>query len=425
MSTGMATGGRSGVSPVTLVVFIILVLIAGTIAFVMYTRQVVVKEKLGERDHPKAGTVRAQVREMDQDIKDLVAEQMDLAKYLTDKPDAEAVRQYFADLDMRGVDVTPRDFHMLNIDLDMWIARLDRLIRELDRRSAEASKQADSAEAARTRTKEHYTEIENQKNTELNTLDTFLRDEYAAKENLIASYVKEKQDFINKYNNARDKWETEKQGLLVLTDRTARQNAVIRRELTVLRPEPSIRPPSGKVLISDWQTKKVVINIGEEDHVFPGLGFEVYFFDAMGTRVLKGKVEVQTVRSQTSLATIIESDPRYPIVAGDAIQTVFLPVPRKQKFVIAGFIPPESVYDRSQLEALIRLNGGEVDPAVGLYTDVLILGETAPTGLAEMDKDLIGDIQKATQKARSEAELARELSVDVVDYREFIESMRR
>ncbi|HUW56607.1 MAG TPA: hypothetical protein VMZ92_08220 [Planctomycetota bacterium] len=417
MTTRMSPGGRTGVSPVTLIVVVLLAMIAGTIAFVMYTRTV-----KGEAALVK---VKAEKDEVNRQIQAVVSETGEIRNFLESKRNPDEVKTYFSELDMRGIEVDPRNFHKVNVDLDLWIMRLTVLMTELDKRVAEASTWADSAETARDNTRDDYSQRVQQKNQELSRLDRFLRDELAKKEELVTRYVKEKQDFINQYNNARDEWEGKKQRLLVQTDQLTRRNAVMRRDLLVLRPEPTIAPPSGRVLRSEWHTKKVVISLGERDGVFPGLGFEVYHISRNGTRIVKGKIEIVEVLRESSVATIIETDPVQPIVVGDAIQTLFLPIPREKKFVIAGFIPPGSIYDKAEMKAIIKLNGGEVQEEVTLYTDVLILGETAPRGLTEMDEKLVGVAQTEYRKGRSEAELARELSVDILDYREFLQGIQR
>lgn len=418
MTTRVAGGGRTGISPVTLIVFIIVALIAGMIDFMMYTRTVTREAALAD--------VTVKRQELDRAIQQTVAETAEIRNYLEGgKRDAEAVRQYFADLDMRGLVVKPRDFHKVNMDLDLWILRLDKVKRELDKRINEATGQAEGAETARDFTREDYNRHVQEKNQEFARLGRRLRDELAKKEDLVAQSAKEKQGFIDQYNKERDKWEERKRALLVQADRMTRKNQVDRRDLKVLRPEPSIQPPSGKILRSDWRIRKAVISLGKDDHVFPGLVFEVYTIDSKGVRVVKGKVEVKEVLGESSIASVIESDPENPVVAGDAIQTLFLPIPRKQKFVIAGFIPPDAIYDRNQIEALIQLNGGELQKVVNLYTDMLILGETVSSGLVDMDKKPVGEAQSEYQRGLTEAEFAREISVDIIDYREFLQSIRR
>ena len=417
MTTRMVPGGRTGVSPVTLIVVVIFAIIAGTIMFVQYTRTVKLKQELKK--------VTDETNALEAETQRIVSETIEIRNSLEGKRLAEEVKTYFQELEMRGIVVDPKNFHKINIDLDLWIMRLGRLITELDKRVTEAGEQADSAEASRDSTRDDYSRRVRKKNDQLAKLNQFLRDELAKKENLVTRYVKEKQEFIDKYNNARDEWERKKRRLLVQADYLTRRNAVMRRDLKVPRPEAVIDAPSGRVISCEWRTKKVIINLGERDGVFPGLGFGVYYIDANGRRIVKGKIEVVNVLKASSVAAIIKGDPIHPIVAGDAIQTVFLPIPKQQKFVIAGFIPPGAIYDRDQITALIKLNGGEVQSAVTLYTDVLILGETAPRGLVGMDEKLVGKAQSEYRKGRSEVELARELSIDIVDYREFLQAIQR
>lgn|GEM_PF-3520264 len=418
MTTRMPTGAaRPGISPVTLVVFVIVALIAVMIAFVMYTGM-----KTREKDLAK---LQAESKRLE-GLKKAMGDETDgVRAFLESKRDAEAVKTFFNELDMKGTQPAPRNFRKIDADLNLWNTRLDLVIRDLDQRAAQATKEAEAAETGRDAARDDFARRVQVKNVQADQLDQKLAAGLAEKENLVTAYAKDKQDFINRFNKARDAWEARKKDLLNKTDQMTRTNAVIRRSLMVQRPEPTIPAPSGHILRCDWQTKKAVLDLGEKDNVFPGLGFDVYTIDKTGQWVIKGKVEVQSLLADSSVALIIESDPKQPIVAGDAVQTPFLPIPRKQKFVIAGFIPPGSVYNRGQLAALIRLNGGEVQPTVDLYTDVLILGETTSSGVGEMDKTVAAEAMSESEKGRVEAELAREISVDVVDYREFLQGLQR
>jgi hypothetical protein len=417
MTTRLPVGVRPGISPLTLVVFVIVALIAVLIAFVMYTGK-----KTREAHLAKLMTESARLKQLSDGV---TKETSEIRNFLETKRDADMVKAFFNELDMKGTQPAPRNFRKIDADLDLWITRLDLVIRDLDQRVAQTTRESEAIEAGRDATRDDYAKRTQAKTAEADQLDQFLTSELAKKENLVTAYAKDKQDFINRFNKARDAWEARKKDLLNKTDQMTRTNAVARRSLQVQRPEPTIPPPSGRVLQCDWQTKKVVIDLGDKDHVFPGLDFDVYTFDKDGRWIVKGKIEVQQVLADTSLALLIESDPHSTIVAGDAVQTPFLPVPRKQKFVIAGFIPPGAVYNKGQLASLIRLNGGEVQPTVDLYTDVLILGETAPAGVTEMEKTVAGEAMTDAEKGRIEAELAREISVDVVDYREFLQGLQR
>jgi len=417
MTTRLPVAGRPGISPVTLVVFVIVALITVLIAFIMYTGKTKREAELAK--------VQAESRRLEALKKTVTDETDEVRAFLESKRDAEAVKAFFNELDMKGTLASPKNFRKIDSDLTLWIMRLNLVIDDLEQRIVEATALADAAESARDATRDDHARRLQAKNAQLDSLDQFLTAELAKKENLVTAYAKDKQDFINKFTKARDAWEDRKKKLLKQTEEMGRTNAVARRSLKILRVEPTIPPPSGHILRCDWQTRKAVLDLGETDHVFPGLDFDVYTFDRAGNWIVKGKLEVQEVSADTCLAMIIESDPHSTIVAGDAVQTPFLPVPRKQKFVIAGFIPPGSVYTRGQLAAIIRLNGGEVQPAVDLYTDTLILGETAPASVVEVDKNLVVEAQGDAEKGRTEAELARELSVDVVDYREFMQGLQR
>ncbi len=416
MSTRFASA-RSGISPVTLIIFILLAFIAGIIAFVMYTKKVKTEMELAkvrvQRDDATAAGFAA--TEQTNRLKD----------YLSDRKDPESLAQYFKDLDasMKWSAVAPRNFATVSRDLDLWILRLNLVVVDLKKRVDEATAAAAAQEVARDATRDAYSRREQEKKDELGRMDLFLKEEVAKREALVKQYDDEKKGLTDRFNNAHDDYESKKASFLRDTEKFSRRNAVIRRDLRVLRPEPSIHPPAGHVLRSDWQTNKVVVDLGERSGVFPGLVLEIYYFDKDGRRILKGKVEIMTVNEASSLCSVVENDVRNPIIAGDPVQTRFVPVRPGQKFVISGFISPDAPYDEEKLKAIIKLNGGEVQDTVGLSTDCLILGETAAHGVGGMDKKTAEMVPDRTRRGLEQAEVARELSVDIVGYEDFIQGL--
>ena len=110
MTTRMPTGAaRPGISPVTLVVFVIVALIAVMIAFVMYTGM-----KTREKDLAK---LQAESKRLE-GLKKAMGDETDgVRAFLESKRDAEAVKTFFNELDMKGTQPAPRPGSRVENDL--------------------------------------------------------------------------------------------------------------------------------------------------------------------------------------------------------------------------------------------------------------------------------------------------------------------
>jgi len=425
MTTPMSTIRRRGISPVTLVVVILFAIIAVGIAFMMFTEQVKAKKDLDE--------VRAMNAAVEAATREVSNEKIDLEKYVDNSKEAPEgphgelpnLQQYLMKLSTPGITADPKDFSIIVPKYEHRLDLVKRLAHSVDLRIAEAGKAADVDKAAHQVTVQKYRERVAEKNAEYDALVNKIDAMEKRKAAELAAIEKHTRELEQQYDDAMTRWEEEKDVLLKETEKTTRRNAVVQREIEKLRPEPTLPMPAGKVVRVDWRTRKAVINLGE-GQVFPGFIFEVYYYDKQGRQVIKGKLEVFKVVGPASVVNIVRSDPTDPIVAGDIIQTPFWTLDRgKKRFVVAGFIPPDAIYDEDQMKALIKLNHGVVQESVDLTTDVLILGRTSLSGVGEMDKKVIPVLQDRTRTGRVEAEKAREISVEIMDWQEFQASIRR
>ncbi len=418
MSTRFSSPVRAGISPVTLVAFILVFLASVVVAFIMYTKQVQATQKLEKAT--------AEWNAIDERARKLTLPMREPSRYLAmPNPTAALVRDYFDKLPMHNVTVDPKDFPTISRYLDLWLMRLTLADTELRSRVAEAKSKADAEEAARDATRDDYNRRVQDKTAEARKLDDFLKMESAKKEDLIKRYNDEKKGFSDKYVNARDVFENRKAELVRQVGTLKGRNAVVMRDLRVSSPVALIRPPNGHVVREEWRTHQAVIDLGEHDNVFPGLVFEVYWFDSNGARQVKGRLAVMSVFATTSVCNVVAVDPSHLIVQDDPVQAPFLPVRPGQRFVIAGFIPPDTAYDEDKLRTIIKLNGGIVQDTVNLKTDTLILGETVAHNLTELDKKSIAEIPDKSRRGTEQAQAARELSVEIVNYDKFIEGLLR
>jgi len=157
--------------------------------------------------------------------------------------------------------------------------------------------------------------------------------------------------------------------------------------------EPQIRQPDGEILLVDEYSKIVHINIGSEQHVYPGLTFGVYEQNVPIPKDGKGKgeIEVFNVAKNMSTARIIKSDPTNPILKGDVIANLVWSKDKPNIFVVSGEFDlngngindPEA---DNKIKALIENWGGKVEDAVSVNTTFVVLG-TPPTVLEKPTYD--------------------------------------
>ena len=416
----MATRASAGVRPGVFVLVILVAVASWVVWFMMYARKFTAEQNLSR--------VRAEIKELKTARNKIIDTRFRLKFYFENKKDnAEDVKAYFDEnaKTMPKVVANPRNYPNVIAGLDLWNARLKLLADRLDDRIVTRTALADGAELAREKTREEYETLKKQRNTELSDIGTTMTNKLAERQTLLDKYTKQKTAFVDQFTNLQLEWDDKKKQLNLDIKKAAGNNAVISRDLKLLRPEPSVDPPSGRIVRSDWRTNRAVIDLGTKDHAFPGLVFEVYYFNTKGQRIVKGKVEVFRVMTNLSHVTIIEKQVDNPILAGDAIQTQFKAIPGQKKFVIAGYFAEDAIYNEEQLKAIIELNGGVVQENVDLFTDVLILGEMTISGAGDIAEAGVAAAHGKTQTGRAEAEVARELSIDVVGYREFLASIRR
>jgi hypothetical protein len=151
--------------------------------------------------------------------------------------------------------------------------------------------------------------------------------------------------------------------------------------------EPQIRQPDGEILLVDEYSKIVHINIGSEQHVYPGLTFGVYEQNVPIPKDGKGKgeIEVFNIAKNMSTARITKSDPTNPILKGDVVANLVWSKDKPNIFVVSGEFDldgngtndPEA---DNKIKALIENWGGKIEDAVSVNTTFVVLG-TPPTVL--------------------------------------------
>ena len=352
MSTGYTTG-RSGISPVTLVFFVVVTMVGIAVLFYFYTEKEKVEWELAD--------TRDLVKQKEEALGLKLQERRDILNYLDpSRKGPKEVADYFASLDLQGVTVvSPVNFVTVNDALQRENLRYQRFISELQSDTRVAGKRADIAEAEAANWRDFFEKRKLAKTTRLAEVERDRQTKLREIEQRISRFVADKKEFDDKHTDTRNDWQKLKSDMLAQTEQLRQQNKTTRIELAVLRPEPSLPVPVGKVLKADWEALQGVVNVGERDGVFPGLALEAFMFGRDGRRLVKAKFEVFRVDQDTSVVTITELNREHPVIAGDPVSAPFIPA-ADRRFVIAGFIPRSAEYNEKQLAGLIRLNGGQV-----------------------------------------------------------------
>ena len=149
-------------------------------------------------------------------------------------------------------------------------------------------------------------------------------------------------------------------------------------------PDPDVAAykPDGKIMLIDDQTKIVHLNIGSDDHVYPGLTFSVYDKGMPIPKDGKGKAEIEVfnVEKNVSAARITHSKIKRPIVQDDIIANLIWDSDKTNVFVVAGDFDLDSdgyidFGAVSKIKILIEKWGGKVADTVSIETDFLVLGK--------------------------------------------------
>jgi hypothetical protein len=194
-----------------------------------------------------------------------------------------------------------------------------------------------------------------------------------------------------------------------LTDRLERTRAeltdtqklmrIAQEQVNSIKPPPDPNNPAykpdGKIILIDDQAKVVHLNIGSNEHVYPGLTFSVYDRGSLVSEDGKGKAEIKVfdVAETYSAAHITKSELKRPILQGDTVANLIWDGEKTNIFVIIGDfdLDKDGMFDYNATEKIkgrIESWGGKVDDDVSIHTDFIVLGEQPQLGSRPSLEDL-------------------------------------
>lgn len=249
----------------------------------------------------------------------------------------------------------------------------------------------------------------------------------------VASYQEEKDEQLagiqasadksaEEANALRQKFLRDKRGLEVERDRLVNQVRALEESVKELK-DPGIDPSKiltkadGKVSRAIPGSQVVYINLGREDNVKIGMGFEVYSTSREPGASLRGKASLEVVSTEETTAEcrVTRVEPGRPIIEGDIIVNISYERGRKPKFVVAGafdlnYDGAEDPDGGERIRAMIRDWGGQVVDALDETTEFVVVG--APPGVPEVAPDATRVVSDQVRARQEEVAGYRQLVTD-------------
>ena len=224
--------------------------------------------------------------------------------------------------------------------------------------------------------------------------------------------------------------------LKMTQDRMKRYQDELRKIVPLPDNEVVAHKSDGKIILVDDPAKVVHLNIGRDDHVYPGLTFAVYDKNMPIPKDGRGKAEIEvfSVEKNISTARIIYSEIKRPIILDDIVANLIWDSDKTNVFMIEGEFDLDSDGNIDndavdKIKALIGKWGGRVANAISIETDFLVLGSSPrvlrrPTlSELEMDPMAMERYEASRQKLAHYGEIqsqAQALLIPVFNYERFL-----
>lgn len=206
-----------------------------------------------------------------------------------------------------------------------------------------------------------------------------------------------------------------------------------------IKPKPNVAAaafkPDARILQIDFQNGVIYLNVGMEDHVYRGLTFAVYDRNAPLPEDGNGKAEIEVfqVSPNVSAARILRSSVKNPIVPDDIVANLIWDAKTSNRFYVAGEFDmngdgaPEADGAERIREMILRW-GGTLDEEITVNTDFIVMGDP-PRRLprpSQVELELNPAAQQRYEEAQARAEQydallqkAELLSIPVFNLKQF------
>jgi hypothetical protein len=181
-----------------------------------------------------------------------------------------------------------------------------------------------------------------------------------------------------------------------------------------IKPRPNVAAaafkPDARILQIDFQNGVIYLNVGMEDHVYRGLTFAVYDRNAPLPEDGRGKAEIEVfqVSPNVSAARILRSSVKNPIVPDDIVANLIWDAKTSNRFYVSGEFDlngdgtPEPDAAERIREMILRW-GGTLEEDITVNTDFIVMGEP-PRRLPRPSQTEL-ELNPAAQQRYEEAEV--------------------
>lgn len=176
----------------------------------------------------------------------------------------------------------------------------------------------------------------------------------------------------------------------------------------------------------------VYINLGEDDGLKLGMGFEVFSPTRERSDSLRGKasLEVMALTPLTAECRVTRAVPGRPIIEGDIIVNISYERGRKPRFVIAGAFDMnydgiEDFDGTERITSMIQEWGGQVADELDTNIDFVIVGSPPRIQIAsDADSDVVADQRRTLEAQLTEfrdlISEAQATSIPVINQNQFL-----
>jgi len=281
--------------------------------------------------------------------------------------------------------------------------------------------------------KEEYRQQVDEIKQDYNDLEVLL--EQTSKEGVQALKTQLDEEKANYEQEHQEKLKIQAQ-LKMTQNRMERYQDELRKIVPLPDNEVVAHKSDGKIILIDDPAKVVHLNIGRDDHVYPGLTFSVYDKNMPIPKDGRGKAEIEvfSVEKNISTARIIYSEIKRPIILDDIVANLIWDSDKTNVFMIEGDFDLDSDGNIDndavdKIKALIGKWGGRVADTISIETDFLVLG-SSPSVLRrptlselEMDPMAMERYEDSRQKLAHYGEIqsqAQALLIPVFNYERFL-----
>ena len=224
------------------------------------------------------------------------------------------------------------------------------------------------------------------------------------------------------------------QGLII--ERQSRQIADLQQKIQGLKgsfdPEAILRKADGRIMRAIPGSDVVYVNLGANDNIKVGMGFEVFSQLGSADRTLRGKasLEVATLMEDTAECRVMRFDPGQPILEGDIVVNIAYEQSRKPKFVVRGdfdldFDGMTDADGTHRIATIIQQWGGQVVPELDESVDYVVVGVPPTAGEVRPGaSDIVRDQAERRSLERSQFQRmigdARSMYIPVITQNQFL-----